>query len=166
MASTKPRYDCDCMKLLYAWFPPYHTWHEGKNQMWSQWLFSWSKDFFVKSVFANNKEITVQALLHCLPISNWDRKTGSCQDVTDYVVEDGTCIEVDFGGQVAHSWKVVLAWICYRSRPFCGPFSLVIPCGTLAYGVINCSRFLVIIFPQSWGNTANYTTTRCSTQDN
>ena len=71
-----------------------------------------------------------------------------------------------FGGQVAHSWKVVLAWICYRSRPFCGPFSLVIPCGTLACGVINCSRFLVIIFPQSWGNTANYTTTRCSTQDN
>ena len=100
MASTTPRYDCDCMKLLYAWFPPYHTWHEGKNQMWSRWLLSWSKDFFVKSVFANNKEITVQALLHCLPISNWDRKTGSCQDVTDYVVEGGTCIEVDFGGTI------------------------------------------------------------------
>ena len=61
------------------------------------------------------------------------------------------CINLKtFGGQVAHSWKVVLAWICYRSRPFCGPLSLVVLCGTLGCGRISCSRFLVIIFPHSW----------------
>ena len=59
-------------------------------------LFSWSKDLFVKYVFADNKEITVQALLPWLPsIVDWDRKAGSSQNVIDCVVEDGTCIEVD-----------------------------------------------------------------------
>ena len=50
-------------------------------------------------VFANNKEITVQALLPWQPpIVDWDRKIGSSQNVTDCVVEGGTCIEVDCGG--------------------------------------------------------------------
>ena len=63
------------------------------------WFFSWRKDLFVKYVFANNKEITVQALLPWQPpIVDWDRKAGSSQNVTDCVVEDGTCIEVDCGG--------------------------------------------------------------------
>ena len=75
MASTTPRCDCDCMKLSYVGFPP---------------LIHDMKDLFVKYAFANNKEITVQALLHCLPISDRDWKTSSSQNVTDCVVEDGT----------------------------------------------------------------------------
>ena len=101
MASTTPRYDGDCMKLSYAWFPPMIHDMKARIQLgvsgW--WFFSWRKDLFVKYVFANNKEITVQALLPWQPpIVDWDRKAGSSQNVTDCVVEDGTCIEVDCGG--------------------------------------------------------------------
>ena len=63
------------------------------------WFFSWRKDLFVQYVFANNKEITIQALLpRWPPIADWDRKAGSSKNVTNCVVEDGTCIEVDCGG--------------------------------------------------------------------
>ena len=80
---------------------PHHTWHEGKNPAWSQywWLFSWSNNLFVEYVFANNNEITAQVLLPWQPpIPDWDRKTGCFQNVTDCVVEDGKCVEVDCGG--------------------------------------------------------------------
>ena len=63
------------------------------------WLFGWRKDLFVKYVFANNKEITLQALLPWQPpIIDCGRKTGSSQNMTDCVVEDETCTEVDCGG--------------------------------------------------------------------
>ena len=89
------------MKLSYAWFPPLLHDMKARIQLvvsgW--WFFSWRKDLFVKYVFANNKEITVQALLPWQPpIVDWDRKAGSSQNVTDCVVEDGTCIEMDCGG--------------------------------------------------------------------
>ena len=89
------------MKLSYAWFPPIILDMNARIQLgvsgW--WLFSWSKDLFVKYVFDNNKEITVHVLLPWRPpIVDWDRKTGSFQIETDCVVEDGTCIEVDCGG--------------------------------------------------------------------
>ena len=89
------------MKLSYAWFPPIKHDMKARIQLgvsgW--WFFSWRKDLFVKYVFANNKEITVQALLPWQPpIVDWDRKAGSSQNVTDCVVEDGTCIEADCGG--------------------------------------------------------------------
>ena len=101
MASTTPRNDGDCMKLSYAWFPPIIHNMKARTQLgvsgW--WFFSWRKSLFVKYVFANNKEITVQALLPWQPpIVDWDRKAGSSQNVTDCVVEDGTCIEADCGG--------------------------------------------------------------------
>ena len=89
------------MKLSYAWFPPIIDGVNSRIQLgvsgW--WFFSWRKDLFVKYVFANNIEITVQVLLPWwLPIVDWYRKAGSSQNVTDCVVEDGTCIEVDFCG--------------------------------------------------------------------
>ena len=101
MASTTPRYDGDCMKLSYAWFSPIIHDMKARIQLgvggW--WFFSWRRDLFVKYAFANNKEITVKALLPWWPpIVDWDRKAGSPQYVTDCVVGDETCIEVDCGG--------------------------------------------------------------------
>ena len=62
-------------------------------------LHSWFFVHILKYVFANNKEIAVQALLPWWPpIVDWDRKAASSQNVTDCVVEEGTCIEVDCGG--------------------------------------------------------------------
>ena len=95
MALTMPRCDCDCVKLSYVWFSPIIHDMKARIQLgvsdW--WLFSWSKDLFVMCVFANNKEITVQALLPWQPpIDDWDRKTGNSQNVTDCVVDNGTCI--------------------------------------------------------------------------
>ena len=93
-------------KTVICLISPYYTLHEGKNPAWSQWLFGWSKELFVEYVFANNKEITVQALLRCLPISDWDKETGSSQNVTDCEVEDRTCIEVNCGGtlELGNCW--------------------------------------------------------------
>ena len=85
------------MKLLYTWLLPII--HDIQLGVSGWWFFSWRKDLFVKYVFANNKKKTVQALLPWQPpIVDWDRKAGSSQNVTDCVVEDGTCIEVDCGG--------------------------------------------------------------------
>ena len=89
------------MKLSYAWFLPIIHAMKARIQLGVSgcWFVSWRKDLFVKYVFANYKEITVQALPPWwVPIVDWERKAGSSQTVTDCVVEDGTCTEVDCGG--------------------------------------------------------------------
>ena len=68
MASTTPRYDGDCMKLSYAWFPPII--HDIQLGVSGWWFFSWRNYLFVQYVFANNKEITLQALLPWRPLDS------------------------------------------------------------------------------------------------